>query len=109
MAAALLVLLLAPVMVALAIAVRGGGGPVFSRQSRVGKHGEYFSMIKFRSVVVNADRRQSEFVAVNQAAGPLFTLRRDPRVTRVGAFMRRYSLDELPQLLNVLTGSMSLV
>jgi exopolysaccharide biosynthesis polyprenyl glycosylphosphotransferase len=109
LAAGLLVLLLAPVMIALAIAVRSEGGPVFYRQSRVGKHGECFSMIKFRSMVMNADQRQSEFAADNQGAGPLFKLHRDPRVTRVGTFLRRYSLDELPQLFNVLAGSMSLV
>ncbi|MGH3888744.1 MAG: sugar transferase [Pseudonocardiaceae bacterium] len=109
LAAALLLLLIAPVMIALAIAVRSDGGPVFYRQSRVGKHGKLFPMIKFRSMVVNADQRRSELADGNQGCGPLFKLRQDPRVTRVGALLRKYSLDELPQLLNVLTGSMSLV
>lgn len=109
LAAGLLVLLLAPVLIALAIAVRSDGGPIFYRQSRVGKHGEHFAMIKFRSMVVNADQRRFEFVNDNEGSGPLFKLRQDPRVTRVGTFLRKYSLDELPQLFNVLTGSMSLV
>ncbi|MGH3753402.1 MAG: sugar transferase [Pseudonocardiaceae bacterium] len=109
LAAGLLLLLLAPVMIALAIAVRSDGGPVFYRQLRVGKHGEQFPMIKFRSMVVNADQRRSELAEGNEGCGPLFKLRQDPRVTPVGRFLRKYSLDELPQLLNVLTGSMSLV
>ncbi len=109
LAAGLLLLLIAPVMIALAIAVRSDGGPIFYRQSRVGQHGKPFPMIKFRSMVVNADQRRSELAEGNQGSGPLFKLRQDPRVTRVGAFLRKHSLDELPQLLNVLAGSMSLV
>ncbi len=109
LAAGLLLLLIAPVMIALAIAVRSDGGPVCYRQSRVGQHGKLFSMIKFRSMVVNADQLRSELADGDQGSGPLFKLRQDPRVTRVGAFLRKHSLDELPQLLNVLTGSMSLV
>jgi lipopolysaccharide/colanic/teichoic acid biosynthesis glycosyltransferase len=89
--------------------VRSDGGPIFYCQARVGQHGKKFRMIKFRSMVVNADRRQADLADHNQGAGPLFKLRQDPRVTRVGAFLRRYSLDELPQLLNVLFGSMSMV
>ncbi len=109
LAAGLLSLLIAPVMIVLAIAVRSDGGPIFYRQSRVGKHGEHFSMIKLRSMVVNADQRRFEFADANEAPGPLFKLRQDPRVTRVGRYLRKYSLDELPQLFNVLAGSMSLV
>lgn len=107
--AGLLLVALAPVMIALAIAVGGDGGPVFYRQSRVGKAGKPFSMIKFRSMVMNADQLQSELIESNQGSGPLFKLRQDPRVTRVGTFLRKYSFDELPQLFNVLAGSMSLV
>ncbi|MGH3870133.1 MAG: sugar transferase [Pseudonocardiaceae bacterium] len=109
LAAGLLLLLLTPVLIALAIAVCADGGPVFYRQFRVGKHGEHFRMIKFRSMVVNADQRQSGLAEDNEGAGPLFKLRQDPRVTRVGRFLRKYSLDELPQLLNVIAGSMSMV
>jgi exopolysaccharide biosynthesis polyprenyl glycosylphosphotransferase len=105
--AGLLLVVLAPVMIALAIAVCIDGGPVFYRQSRVGKAGKPFSMIKFRSMVVNADQLQSELAEHNQGFGPLSKLHQDPRVTRVGKFLRKYSLDELPQLFNVLAGSMS--
>lgn len=107
--ASLLLLLVAPVMIALAIAVRSDGGPVLYRQTRVGKSGRPFTMIKFRSMTVNAEHLRSSLADKNQASGPLFKLHEDPRVTRVGRFLRRYSLDELPQLFNVLTGSMSLV
>ncbi len=107
--AALLLLVLAPVMFVLAIAVRSDGGPIFYRQDRVGKAGKPFPMIKFRSMVVNADQYQPELVESNQGSGPLFKLHQDPRVTRMGTFLRKYSLDELPQLFNVLSGSMSLV
>jgi exopolysaccharide biosynthesis polyprenyl glycosylphosphotransferase len=106
---ALLLLLLLPVMVAISIAVKCDGGPVFYRQSRVGLHGSAFSMIKFRSMGVDADRRLAELAGLNEGSGPLFKLRHDPRVTKVGGWLRRYSLDELPQLFNVLLGSMSLV
>lgn len=107
--AGLLLVLIAPAMIALAIAVRSDGGPAFYRQCRVGKDGKRFWMIKFRSMVVGADQRQAELVDCNQAYGPLFKLHQDPRVTRVGAFLRKYSLDELPQLFNIVSGSMSLV
>ena len=107
--AGLLLLITAPVMIAAAIAVASDGGPVFYRQSRVGKAGKLFSMIKFRSMVVDADQLRTKLADVNQGCGPLFKLRRDPRITPVGRFLRKYSLDELPQLFNVLFGSMSLV
>jgi exopolysaccharide biosynthesis polyprenyl glycosylphosphotransferase len=107
--ASVLLIVLAPVMIALAIAVRTDGGPVFYRQCRVGKGGKPFMMIKFRSMVMGADQHQSELVEGNQGRGPLFKLHQDPRVTRVGLFLRKYSLDELPQLFNVLSGGMSLV
>ncbi len=107
--AALLVLLIMPVMLDLAVAVKLDGGPVFFRQNRVGRHGRAFHMITFRSMVVDAEARKAELIAANEGAGPLFKLKRDPRVTRVGAFLRKYSLDELPQLFNVLVGQMSLV
>jgi exopolysaccharide biosynthesis polyprenyl glycosylphosphotransferase len=107
--ATLLLLVIAPVMIVAAIAVRSDGGPVFYRQPRVGKAGRLFSIIKFRSMVVNADQRRPDLVEGNQGAGPLFKLHQDPRVTRVGRILRKYSLDELPQLFNILAGSMSLV
>ncbi|MGW0191212.1 sugar transferase [Streptomyces sp. NPDC003362] len=108
--AVLLLAVLAPLFVLLALAVRtSSAGPVIYRQTRVGRNGTPFAMWKFRTMVVDADRMKSELVAANEHDGHMFKLRRDPRVTLVGRFLRRYSLDELPQLVNVLLGHMSLV
>ena len=104
-----LILLLAPLLLAVYLAVRSDGGPGFFRQTRVGRGGKTFQMIKFRSMVPDAERLRAELDERNEGAGPLFKMRRDPRVTRVGRLLRKYSLDELPQLFNVLGGSMSLV
>ncbi|GHE57508.1 exopolysaccharide biosynthesis polyprenyl glycosylphosphotransferase [Streptomyces cellulosae] len=108
--AALLLVLFSPLMllVALLVATDSRGG-VFYRQRRVGKDGREFTILKFRTMIPGADRARAALDGLNEGAGPLFKMRRDPRVTRVGAVLRRYSLDELPQLFNVLTGSMSLV
>jgi exopolysaccharide biosynthesis polyprenyl glycosylphosphotransferase len=84
-------------------------GPVFYRQERVGKGGETFKMYKFRTMVVDADKRMAELREQNEADGPIFKIKHDPRVTSVGRWMRKFSLDEFPQLLNVLKGEMSLV
>ncbi len=84
-------------------------GPIFFRQLRGGRHGRPFTMLKFRSMVTDAEMRQAEFQAFNQMSGPVFKIEGDPRVTRIGRFLRRTSIDELPQLLNVLRGEMSLV
>jgi lipopolysaccharide/colanic/teichoic acid biosynthesis glycosyltransferase len=78
-------------------------------QSRAGLYGREFRMLKFRSMVVDAESRKAELDAQNEMAGPVFKMRRDPRVTRVGAFIRKLSIDELPQFWNVLRGDMSLV
>ncbi|MBN9110107.1 MAG: sugar transferase [Pseudonocardia sp.] len=107
--AVLLLVLIAPVLLAVAVAVKLDGGPVLFRQTRVGRHGREFTMFKFRSMVVDAERRLAELSDGNDGAGPLFKMRKDPRVTRVGAFLRRFSIDELPQLFNVVNGTMSLV
>jgi exopolysaccharide biosynthesis polyprenyl glycosylphosphotransferase len=107
--AALLLLLLSPLMLGIAVAVKRSGGPVLYRQERVGRAGTTFSMLKFRTMVVGADRMQDSLLTRNQGAGPLFKVVDDPRVTPVGRWLRRHSLDELPQLFNVLGGSMSLV
>jgi exopolysaccharide biosynthesis polyprenyl glycosylphosphotransferase len=104
-----LLVLTAPLLLVLAIGVKLDGGPVFFRQTRVGRHGEEFPMLKFRSMVADAESGLAGLAAADEGAGPLFKLKRDPRVTPFGAVLRRYSLDELPQLVNVLTGSMSLV
>jgi exopolysaccharide biosynthesis polyprenyl glycosylphosphotransferase len=105
-------LLLTPLFAAIAVAVRcSSPGPVFHRQIRCGLHGEPFRMWKFRTMVVDAEARLAELTrsGANQHDGHMFKMRRDPRVTRVGSVLRRLSLDELPQLLNVLCGDMSLI
>lgn len=101
---------LAPVMLLIAAAVKfTSSGPVFYTAPRVGRDGRDFRMVKFRSMVVDADQQVARLLAANDGAGPLFKMKADPRVTPVGRFIRRYSLDELPQLFNVLLGQMSLV
>lgn len=108
----LLVVVLSPLLVLLALVVKATSrGPAFFLQERVGLNGSTFRMVKFRSMVVDAEERLQELSALDRAAGNdvLFKMRVDPRVTSVGAVMRRFSLDELPQLFNVLSGSMSLV
>jgi exopolysaccharide biosynthesis polyprenyl glycosylphosphotransferase len=107
--AVVLLFILAPLMLALAIAVRSDGSPVFYTQRRVGKDGALFRMIKFRSMVPESHLSRADLARDDVGAGPLFKVQQDPRVTRVGALLRRYSLDELPQLFNVLAGNMSLV
>jgi exopolysaccharide biosynthesis polyprenyl glycosylphosphotransferase len=108
--AAILLMLFAPLMVLVALLVLADSrGGAFYRQRRVGKDGREFTILKFRTMVAGAHRARAELADRNEGAGLLFKLRRDPRVTRVGSVLRRYSLDELPQLFNVLTGSMSLV
>ena len=96
------------VLVALLIKLTSPG-PIFFRQLRGGRHGRPFTMLKFRSMTTDAEMRQAELQAFNQMTGPVFKVASDPRVTRVGRFLRRTSIDELPQLLNVLRGEMSLV
>jgi exopolysaccharide biosynthesis polyprenyl glycosylphosphotransferase len=104
------VVLLAPVLLLIAAIVKfGDGGPVFYRQARVGRNGKIFKVIKFRTMRVDADRQLEALATLNERKGPLFKLERDPRVTRAGKFLRLSSLDELPQLFNVLRGEMSLV
>jgi exopolysaccharide biosynthesis polyprenyl glycosylphosphotransferase len=109
-AALLLLLLLLPVFAAAALAIKhDDGGPVFFRQRRVGKGGEPFGMLKFRSMVVGADRMKTELLDRNFSDGLLFRVADDPRITKVGRVLRRLSVDELPQLWNVVRGQMSLV
>jgi exopolysaccharide biosynthesis polyprenyl glycosylphosphotransferase len=109
-AATLLLILLSPLFAVIAVMIkRDKGGPVFFRQERVGKSGTTFPMFKFRTMVVGAEAMLSSLQDRSEGKGPLFKLRDDPRVTAVGAKLRQYSLDELPQLINVLRGEMSLV
>jgi len=108
--ATLLVLVLSPVLIACALAVRlSSRGPVIYRSWRPGIGGASFACLKFRTMYRDADQRQADLEASNEATGALFKIRNDPRMTPVGRFLRRFSLDELPQLLNVLRGQMSLV
>jgi exopolysaccharide biosynthesis polyprenyl glycosylphosphotransferase len=108
--AALLLVLGLPVFALLALAVRvSSSGPVFYRHSRVGMRGRPFDLLKFRSMVVDADKRIDDLRELSEGNDVQFKMRRDPRVTAVGRFLRRSSLDELPQLLNVLRGEMSIV
>ncbi|MFF3037106.1 MULTISPECIES: sugar transferase [Arthrobacter] len=108
--AASALLVLSPVLLVLSLIVHyDSQGPVIFRQQRVGKRGQTFEMLKFRSMVTDAEQRLSSLQKRNQGAGVLFKLKNDPRVTRCGRWMRKFSLDELPQLWNVLKGDMSLV
>jgi exopolysaccharide biosynthesis polyprenyl glycosylphosphotransferase len=110
MAAVLALALLAPLFLVIAVAIRvESRGPAFFRQTRVGQGGREFGVFKFRSMVVGADSMRTDLVEHNEGDGLLFKMRRDPRVTRVGRVLRKWSLDELPQLINVLIGDMSLV
>ena len=84
-------------------------GPVIFRQRRCGRNGRPFPMLKFRSMVGDAEQRRDELAALNEMKGPVFKVTHDPRVTPVGGFLRRHALDEMPQLWNVLRGDMSLV
>jgi exopolysaccharide biosynthesis polyprenyl glycosylphosphotransferase len=103
-------LLAAPIMAAIALAIRlDSKGHVLFRQVRVGRDGRHFSILKFRSMVMGADTQKDQLQARNEAGAGLFKIASDPRVTRVGTFLRRSSLDELPQLFNVIRGEMSLV
>jgi len=103
-------ILLAPVFTVLVIAIRlHDHGPALFRQARVGKDGRVFRIYKFRTMVVDAEQRKPQLMARNDLDGVLFKLRKDPRITRLGAHLRRWSIDELPQLVNVFLGHMSLV
>ncbi|GAA1015258.1 exopolysaccharide biosynthesis polyprenyl glycosylphosphotransferase [Acrocarpospora pleiomorpha] len=106
--AGVVLILLSPLLLALAVAVRAtSSGPALFRQTRVGRDGQEFTILKFRTMAQDAEHRKIQLVS--DADGVLFKIRRDPRITRLGARLRRYSLDELPQLINVVNGHMSLV
>ncbi len=106
--AGLLVLLPALLLVTLVVRT-GDPGPAFFRQARIGRGGRPFAMMKFRTMVVDAEAQLTALREANEGSGPLFKLKSDPRVTKAGAYLRRHSIDEVPQLLNVLRGDMSLV
>lgn len=103
------IIVLSPVLLVIALLVRSDGGPALFRQERIGINGKRFGMLKFRSMVPNAEELLAGLVHSSEGNDVLFKMKDDPRVTKVGRFLRRYSLDELPQLFNVLRGEMSLV
>ncbi len=108
--ASLALLALSPALLVVAALVKlQDGGPVFFRQSRVGRGGDTFGMLKFRSMVVDAEQRLADLQHHNEFDNVLFKMKQDPRITPLGRFLRRYSIDEIPQLLNVIRGEMSLV
>ncbi|WP_087873025.1 sugar transferase [Arthrobacter globiformis] len=110
LASLFLILAASPLMAIIAVLIRlDSRGPILFRQNRVGIEGKHFGMMKFRSMVVDAEQRLAELAHRNEGNGVLFKIKDDPRVTPIGKFIRKYSLDELPQLFNVLAGSMSLV
>jgi len=105
-----LLLVLMPFFTLIALLIRlDSAGPLFYRQERVGLNKRRFIVLKFRTMVMEADKQQETLENLNEAEGPVFKIKRDPRVTRMGAFLRRFSIDELPQLVNVLKGEMSMV
>lgn len=108
-AATLLLILFLPLMLVAILIYLEDGGPIFYYQMRVGKDGKPFRFYKFRSMVRNADALKAELEKRNEASGPIFKIENDPRVTRIGRVIRRYSVDEMPQLMNVLRGEMSLI
>jgi exopolysaccharide biosynthesis polyprenyl glycosylphosphotransferase len=104
------ILIMLPLMLTIALLIRlDSRGPVLFRQQRLGRQTRTFTMLKFRTMYVNSETIPPELLRRNESTGPLFKIRRDPRITRIGRFLRRTSLDELPQLFNILTGQMSLV
>ena len=109
-ASALLLLVLSPVMIVTALLVRRDGGPVFFKQNRVGLRGKNFGMLKFRSMCVDAEAKLQQLLEQNEKSdGITFKMKNDPRITPIGRFIRKTSIDELPQMINVLRGEMSLV
>lgn len=104
------ILIILPLLIVTAVAIKStSSGPIIYKQKRTGKNGTPFVMYKFRSMVTNADRLKSQMVSQNEVAGPAFKMKQDPRITKLGVYLRKYSIDELPQLFNVLKGEMSLI
>ncbi len=102
--------LLSPLLFVVALLIKlTSKGPIFFRQERVGRYGRAFHMLKFRSMVVNAEELKAKLAAQNEQSGPVFKMKNDPRVTAIGRFIRKYSIDELPQFINVLRGEMAIV
>jgi exopolysaccharide biosynthesis polyprenyl glycosylphosphotransferase len=106
----IILVLISPVLLLISILIKlEDGGPIFFKQVRVGRHGRLFNCFKFRTMVVNAEELKEKLMALNEQDGPVFKIKKDPRVTKIGRFLRKTSLDELPQFINVLIGDMSIV
>lgn len=105
----LALVVLSPVFLVTAIIVKSDGGPAFYSQIRQGKNNKPFKMYKFRSMCIDAEKKKQELMQYNEVDGPVFKMKDDPRITKIGKFIRKYSIDELPQLLNILKGDMSIV
>ncbi|MFB6341467.1 sugar transferase [Saccharicrinis sp. FJH62] len=106
---AIVLTLVSPLMLIIAGLIKLDGGPVFFRQKRLGLHGRNFDCLKFRTMVTNAEELKAKLMHLNEQEGPVFKIKNDPRITRIGRFLRKTSLDELPQFINVLRGDMSIV
>ena len=103
-------ILFLPVMIAAAIAIKiDSCGPIFFRQIRSGINGKTFKLWKFRTMEIDAEKKKAELLSRNEMSGPVFKITNDPRITKVGHYLRKYSIDKFPQFMNVLTGDMSLV
>lgn len=106
----ILAFLIIPILItALVVFIDDPKGSPFYKQVRIGRHGKPFNMYKFRSMYVDAEKRKKDLMDSNEMDGPVFKMKNDPRITRVGRFIRKYSIDEIPQLFNVLIGNMSIV
>jgi lipopolysaccharide/colanic/teichoic acid biosynthesis glycosyltransferase len=109
-AAGALLVLAAPLIAVAAVAIKAtSSGPVFFHQIRCGRYGHHFGMLKLRTMVIDAEEKQAALLDLNEMEGPVFKIKADPRITSVGRLLRRFSIDELPQLWNVFRGDMSLV
>ncbi|WP_375539876.1 sugar transferase [Clostridium chauvoei] len=103
-------ILLSPILIVIATLIKlESKGPIIFSQKRVGLNGKEFNMYKFRSMVVNAEELKKKLAEQNEMSGPMFKMKNDPRITKIGKFIRKTSIDELPQLINILKGEMSLV
>jgi lipopolysaccharide/colanic/teichoic acid biosynthesis glycosyltransferase len=106
----ILIFLIIPILItALVVFIDDPKGSPFYKQVRIGRHGKPFNMYKFRSMYVDAEKRKKDLMDSNEMDGPVFKMKNDPRITRVGRVLRKYSIDEIPQLFNVLIGNMSIV
>ena len=105
----MIILLSVPMLITALVVKLTSKGPIIFRQARVGQGGRYFYCLKFRSMCIDAEEQKEQLMHLNEASGPVFKIKKDPRITPVGSFIRKFSIDELPQLFNILRGDMSIV